>query len=144
MQRNCKKGTKQKTLDMEFVDYLFSIQENDIVEGYAYYPVLPPSYEDILSVNPFNKTSISEEYKKHKVKYKNSFECIFNYKIFESEENDIFIFHIGYLKHNTTMAFPSVLMFKDTPTFIYYEITSKHLPEVLKGKIEFTEKRKDK
>ena len=56
---------------MEFVDYLFSIQENDIVEGYAYYPVLPPSYEDILSVNPFNKTSISEEYKKHKVKYKN-------------------------------------------------------------------------
>lgn len=134
----------EELLDMEFIDYLFSIQESDIVEGYAYYPVLPPPYEDILSVNPFNKTSISEEYKKHKVKYKNSLERIFNYKIFESEENDIFIFHIGYLKHNTTMAFPSVLIFKDPPKFIDYEITSKYQPEVIKGRINFNEKRKDR
>ena len=73
-----------------------------------------------------------------------TFECIFNYKIFESEENDIFIFHIGYLKHNTTMAFPSVLIFKDPPKFIDYEITSKHQPEVIKGRINFNEKRKDR
>jgi hypothetical protein len=92
----------EELLDMEFIDYLFSIQENDIVEGYAYYPVLPPHYEDILSVNPFNKTSISD------------------------------------------MAFPSVLIFKDPPKFIDYEITSKHQPEVIKGRINFNEKRKDR
>lgn len=134
----------EELLEMEIIDYLFSIQEDDIVEEYGYYPVLPPTYEDVIPAYPFNKTSISEEYKRHKDKYKKSLERVFNYKVFESKENDILIFHIGYLKHNTTMAFPSVLMFKDTPTFIDYEITSKHLPEVLKGKIEFSKKRKDK
>jgi hypothetical protein len=72
-----------------------------------------------------------------KEKYSRSLECIFHYKIFESEENDILTFQIEYLKHHTSMAFPSILMFKDVPAFIEYEITSKHIPEMLKGKIEF-------
>lgn len=48
------------------------------------------------------------------------------------------------MTHNTTMAFPSVLIFKDPPKFIDYEITSKHQPEVIKGRINFNEKRKDR
>lgn len=35
------------------------------------------------------------------------------------------------------MAFPSVLMFKSVPQTIEYEITSKHVPEVIKGKLDF-------
>ena len=61
----------------------------------------------------------------------------FLYRVFENEENDILTFHIEYLKHNTSMAFPSVLMFKDTPAYIEYEISSKHIPEILKSKLEF-------
>ena len=33
------------------------------------------------------------------------------------------------------MAFPSILMFKNLPEAIEYEITSKHIPEIIKGKI---------
>lgn len=33
------------------------------------------------------------------------------------------------------MAFPSILMFKNLPESIEYEITSKHIPEIIKGKI---------
>lgn len=33
------------------------------------------------------------------------------------------------------MAFPSVLAFKNLPEEIEYEITSKHVPDVTKGKI---------
>lgn len=40
-----------------------------------------------------------------------------------------------YLKHHVKMAFPSVLAFKNLPEEIEYEITSKHVPDVTKGKI---------
>ena len=45
-------------------------------------------------------------------------------------------FSSNYLKHNTRMAFPSVLIFHDVPESIDYEMTSKHSPDVIKGKIE--------
>ena len=34
------------------------------------------------------------------------------------------------------MAFPYVLIFHDVPESIDYEMTSKHSPDVIKGKIE--------
>ena len=45
-------------------------------------------------------------------------------------------FHLNDLKHNTRMAFPAVLIFHDVPESIDYEMTSKHSPDVIKGKIE--------
>ena len=50
---------------------------------------------------------------------------------------DVLVFHINYLKHNTRMAFPSILIFNEVPEFIDYEMTSKHSPDIIKGKIEF-------
>ena len=52
------------------------------------------------------------------------------------EDVDILVFHIGYLKHNTVMAFPSVLVFKEIPDFIDYEISSKYVADVVKGTVE--------
>lgn len=46
------------------------------------------------------------------------------------------IFHIDYLKHNTVMAFPSVLVSKEIPDFVDYEISSKHVADVVKGTVE--------
>jgi hypothetical protein len=37
-----------------------------------------------------------------------------------------------------------VLIFKAPPKFIDYEITSKYQPEVIKGRINFNKKRKDR
>lgn len=127
----------EELLEMRFTDFVFSIQESDTVEKYGYYPIQPPSYKDMRMINPLNQISASEEYESDKEDYRKSLESLFLYRVFENEENDILTFHIEYLKHNTTMAFPSVLMFKDTPPYIEYEISSKHVPEVLKGKLEF-------
>lgn len=57
------------------------------------------------------------------------------YQKYEKETCDILVFHISYLKHHVKMAFPSVLAFKNLPEEIEYEITSKHVPDVTKGKI---------
>lgn len=127
----------EELLEMGFDDYIFSIQESDTIEKYGYYPMLPPSYKDMRMINPFNQITASEEYDSNKKDYRESLESIFLYRFFENEENDILTFHIEYLKHNTSMAFPSVLMFKDTPLYIEYEVSSKHKPEVTKGKLEF-------
>jgi len=35
------------------------------------------------------------------------------------------------------MAFPSVLLFNNTPSYVYYGISSKHLPEKYAGAISF-------
>ena len=57
------------------------------------------------------------------------------YRDFDKPKFDILSFNIEYLKHNTSMAFPSKLLFKNVPRIIEYEITSKYTPDMVKGKI---------
>lgn len=64
-------------------------------------------------------------------------ENVICYEIYKNNENDILKFHIPYLKHNTKMAFPSVLILKNQPKKIEYEISSKHISDVIKGEISF-------
>lgn len=49
------------------------------------------------------------------------------------EDEDVLVIHLGYLKHNTKMALPSVLVFENVPNTISYEISSKHSSEVIHG-----------
>ena len=65
-------------------------------------------------------------------------ERIFCYEYFSKDDCDIFTFHISYLKHNTAMAFPSVLVLKEVPESIEYEISSKFVANIVKGKIEIS------
>lgn len=123
--------------DMKFIDFMFLIKETERVEKYGYYSVSTSFDPYVLNIDPLIRMSASEKYMRDKRKYKESMENTFNYKIFKNEEKDIMVFHIGYLKHNTSMAFPSIIMFRNIPEYIEYEITSKHIPEVLKGRIEF-------
>ena len=44
-----------------------------------------------------------------------------------------------YIKHNTIIAFPSVIFVKDLSKGIPYTITSKNLPEVVSGEIKVTD-----
>jgi len=127
----------EEIIEMRFIDFIFSIEESDSVDKYGYYPIETPSYKKIMAINPLNQMSATEEYESDKEDYRNSLDFLFLYRIFENGENDILTFHIEYLKHNTSMAFPSVLMFKNTPPYIEYEISSKHVPEIFMGKLEF-------
>ena len=58
---------------------------------------------------------------------------VFCYSIYSSRENYIVKLKVDYIKHNTTVAFPSILFVKDKITEIPYKITSKNNPDVVKG-----------
>lgn len=58
---------------------------------------------------------------------------IFCYSIYQSGDNYIVKLKVDYIKHNTTVAFPSVLFTKDEIIEIPYTITSKNNPDVVTG-----------
>ena len=68
--------------------------------------------------------------------YENELGDVFCYSVFE--EGDLYIvkLKVEYIKHNTTIAFPSIIFIKDVCSSIDYTITSKNSPEVTQGKIE--------
>ena len=95
------------------------------------------------SPNIYINRTAQDEYEDQQEEYEDELERIFCYQHFIKNEQDIFVFHISYLKHNTSVAFPSVLVFKEVPEFIEYEITSKFVPEVIKGKIKIVRENKN-
>ena len=58
---------------------------------------------------------------------------IFCYSIYLQGENYTVKLKVDYIKHNTTVAFPSILFVKDKITEIPYKITSKNNPDIVKG-----------
>lgn len=58
---------------------------------------------------------------------------VFCYSIYPDGDNYIIKLKVDYIKHNTTVAFPSVLFVKDEITEIPYTITSKNNPDVVEG-----------
>ena len=126
----------ESLLDMRLVEFVFSIEESDTVSKYPYHHMTKVNYRNI-NLYPFQEVSVDEEYESNKRDYRNLLDSIFSYKEFENDEADILIFHIEYLKHNLSMAFPSILMFNDVPKTIEYEITSRNIPEVIKGQLKF-------
>ena len=122
-------------LEMQFVKSAFLIKATDEIDSYCGYSAMPTRFKYTFT-NPLNPPSAREEYESSKTKYMDEINQLFCYELFEKEDCDVLTFHVNYLKHNTRMAFPSVLIFNDVPESIDYEMTSKHSPDVIKGKIE--------
>lgn len=122
-------------LDMKLFDFIFSIQESDTVNSYEDSKVSKLNFRHVNKLSPILAKSIEDEYEDNIYDYQNLLDDIFSYKQFKNSDSDILIFDIEYLKHNSSMAFPSILMFKTLPEAIEYEITSKHTPEIIKGKM---------
>lgn len=61
---------------------------------------------------------------------------IFCYSIYPSGDNYIVKLKVDYIKHNTTVAFPSVLFVKEEFAEIPYQITSKNNSDIVKGQIK--------
>ena len=125
----------EEILEMRFWEYAYKIECNDAVVKYTDYPMQTPSIP-LITENPFNRPSAQEEYNRNKEEYVENLNQIFCYKYYEKEDVDILIFHINYLKHNTVMVFPSVLVFKEIPDYIDYEISSKYIADIVRGTIE--------
>lgn len=121
-------------LKMDLFEFVYMVETNDAIDEYSGYPIKTPPL-NLLRVNPLNKPSVEDQYLHNKTEYKNMLEDLFYYKFYKRGDVEVVSFHVDYLKHNTSMTFPSVLVFENVPEVIEYEITSKHTPEIIKGKI---------
>ena len=79
----------------------------------------------------------------HTPDYSNDFEReladVFCYSCFDEGEEYIVKLKFDYIKHNTTIAFPSIIFIKESFKSIPYTITSKNSPEIISGKIKITD-----
>ena len=123
-----------EVLDLELVEKAFAIKESDTVSKYSF-PVISKIDSRKINNFPLLLKGRSEEYEDNKGYYDSSLDSLFIYEEFENKEVDILKFSIQYLKHNTSMSFPSVLIFESLPQTIEYEISSKHMVDVIHGKI---------
>ena len=124
----------EKVQEIKIEEILFEISETDSVCAYDY-PQQPSFRSAEINVSPLLTYTRTFSYEDQKEYYKDSLNDIFIYRYFDKPESDILRFDIKYLKHNTSMAFPSKLLFKNVPRTIEYEITSKFTPDMVKGKI---------
>lgn len=60
---------------------------------------------------------------------------IFCYSIYPDNDKFAIKLNVDYIKHNTTVAFPSIIFVKDMPNEVEYTITSKNNPDVVRGKL---------
>ena len=58
---------------------------------------------------------------------------MFCYSIYLDNDKFIVKLKVDYIKHNTTVAFPSILFVNDVISEIPYKITSKNNPNVVNG-----------
>lgn len=63
--------------------------------------------------------------------YSNELESVFCYDIFEDGNCFIIKLKFDYIKHNTTVAFPTVIFIKEAFGSIDYSITSKNVPNII-------------
>lgn len=68
--------------------------------------------------------------------FKSELADVFCYSCFDEGEKYIVKLKIDYIKHNTVIAFPSVIFIKEPFDVIPYTITSKNSPEIVTGKIK--------
>lgn len=123
-------------LESQFIEFIYGIDATDSICKYTTHSITH-AYLDTNIKYPFSQPSESERYENRKRSYRDHLENVICYEIYKNNENDILKFHIPYLKHNTKMAFPSVLILKNQPKKIEYEISSKHISDVIKGEISF-------
>lgn len=65
--------------------------------------------------------------------YQDGIDSVFDYEFYEDEEGSVVKLHVDYLKHNTSVAFPTVLFVSSEVEEIKYIIRSKHNAEEVKG-----------
>ncbi|MBU3174938.1 hypothetical protein KPL47_00995 [Clostridium estertheticum] len=109
----------------------------DSIGTYSDYPLqLHTCYDALMDMSPFGRQSSTEKFESEKKKYISKLNNIFCYDYYEKDEKDILVFNIKYLKQNTNMYLPTMLMLKKITVYIEYEIRSKHLPEIVTGRLE--------
>jgi len=123
--------------ESRLMDIMFCGKKTDSIDIYSDYPLQPyTEYDVLMNMSLFARQSATEKYESEKKKYISKLNNIFCYDYYDKEGKDVLIFNMKYLKQNTNMYLPSVLLFKKIPEFIEYEIRSRHSPEIIRGRLE--------
>lgn len=122
-----------------FLEFAFGMKSTENIDSYCDYGTYPIDVNKSFRNNPLYVKSSEEEYQDEKHYYEKILEYLHDYEIYEREDADIVVIHFSYIKHNTSVALPALLLMKKVPKTIRYEISSKHIPEVVKGEITVSE-----
>lgn len=114
-------------------DAIYKSKKTISVNEYDNYPEL--SSIPFLPSFGINGPTYEDEVKHNKKEYTNKLETTFCYDYFQDNESDIICYKQGYIKQNTSVFFPTVLVFHTAPDRIRYEISSKYLPEPINGEL---------
>ena len=128
----------EELLEIKFIENSYKIKATDKVDAFSGYPVHMPRVNFKIN-DPFHQKSDKEEYDDNVEQYSDTIKEVFCYDFYEKSDEDVLVFHINYLKHNTMMAFPAYLVFRRAPVKISYEISSKHIPNVIRGELKVEE-----
>lgn len=96
----------------------------------------PVAAHDPTPVLPFGFTGSGRDYEQE---YFDNLNDVFVYNFFNEDENVIIKLHIDYIKHNTAVAFPTVLFVSDDLTLIEYTIQSKYNEAVVNRSVKVGE-----
>lgn len=119
---------------------LFMMEPVVDIDGFSNYP---PAYSyhmpDINMTILMQGKSVSEKYEEYKEIYYDAMDQLFCYTVYSDTNHDVFSFNIPYLKQNTNMGFPTILVFNSLPQEVEFEIRSKHLSDVVIGSMKIIE-----
>ncbi len=123
-------------LDDDSCEYLLRDSDIDALFGIGSTAEYNDYYESVHSTPHYTSSSLyglpgyTPDYKKD---YLEKLANAFCYAIYNKDDNYIVKLKVDYIKHNTTVAFPTILLLKDNIKEIPYEITSKNNPEIVIG-----------
>lgn len=125
-----------ENIKYELPKIIFIDAQNAEINEYSNYPTL----QYIPKTISFSYNNI-DDIREYQLEYSALLENIFCYKMYENASSDILTFNIPYLKHNTKMFFPSVLLFSKIPKSIRFEIKSKYSANVYQKEISTVEEK---
>jgi hypothetical protein len=119
---------------------IFTSKSTHSISSYKAKPTAISPTQYIPPINPMliGGKSEEDEYEEFKEEYLDKIENYFVYTFFDEKDIDVIQLNIFELKHNTKMYFPTHLFFKNKPSFINYEIRSKHTTTLVTGSIDFS------
>ena len=116
----------------EHIDSFFKPKKSIAVKEYENYPSATFHFTASLPGFPMSHT---EELDRNRQTYEEVIEELFCYEYFSEEGFDVVRFTQPYLKQNSNVFFPSILLLKSKPDYVYYEISSKFSPKLIKGEL---------
>lgn len=120
----------------EYTDGIFNYilrhtKDSKVQENFEYIPFPSLPLMDI-------HRSYSEKVEYLNKDYRHYINSLFNVEIYKEDGYHVLEYYYRELNPKENISFPSYILFNASETFkVYYEITSKNLPDILKGELEY-------